>query len=141
MTITNHGSVEIHVSNESYYPGISGANSIAKEARLRRKRRAKKGGGGLQNVHVRWNRNKSHETREPGFPPRTKHVSRRGGGDGEEKNQCHAFTGFIFTGEQAEEVGDSGEKASRQWGKRARTQKKEEEEEERKKWGVKFYEP
>lgn len=31
--------------NESYYPGISGANSMAKEARLRRKRRRKKGGG------------------------------------------------------------------------------------------------
>lgn len=45
MTITNHGSVEILVSNESYYPGISGANSMAKEARLRRKRRRKKGGG------------------------------------------------------------------------------------------------
>lgn len=40
--------MEIHVSNESYYPGISGANSIAKEARLRRKRRGKKGGGGCK---------------------------------------------------------------------------------------------
>lgn len=87
--------MEIHVSNESYYPGISGANSIAKEARLRRKRRGKKGGGGLQNVHVRWNRNKSHETREPGFPPRTKHVSRRGGGDGEEKTSATLSQGLF----------------------------------------------
>lgn len=44
------------------------------------------------------------------------------------KTSATLSQGFIFTGEQAEEVGDSGEKASRHsGGKRARTQEKEEE--------------
>lgn len=45
------------------------------------------------------------------------------------KTSATLSQGFIFTGEQAEEVGDSGEKASRHsGGKRARTQEEEEEE-------------
>lgn len=44
------------------------------------------------------------------------------------KTSATLSQGFIFTGEQAEEVGDSGEKASRHsGGKRARTQEEEEE--------------
>lgn len=65
------------------------------------------------------NRNKSHETREPGFLPERNTYLDEEKEEGRKrwegkKTSATLSQGFIFTGEQAEEVGDSGEKASRQ---------------------------